>query len=1007
MRQTTCRVVLFSILMLFFGLVEAAEATIIRVPTKEHASIQKGMDAAQNGDTVRVSQGHYYENITLKQNVTLEGGWNKDFSKRDVAAFETIIDGKNKEGWVVLGANHAVLDGFTVINGTRVEKGDSATGAGVHCASTSPTIRNNTIKTNAPAGIYCSGSSAVIEDNRILENEEAGIYLENGCSLTIKGNDIWNNKMAGIGSGGMVTSNIDVRNNVIHDNTLAGIEAKAAIGKVYNNIFYSNKSAGIRCVKVPLDMVNNTVVGNLRSGIVVEDPSLVPVIKNNIITHNEDAGIRAAGQGYSYNLLFANNVTEDCNPYYLWCVRRQYGGYEDEDSYLKNHDIIANPLFVDPLHHDYHLRPTSPGIDGGDPDPKFQDANFPSSLGSAVNDMGAYGGPFALAEKKQPSAPPQANAGPGQQVFVGDRVTLDGKASFDPNGDAISYTWQFTSLPAGSKATVSQVDEAAPSFKADVAGRYEIQLVVKDRWGKMSDPHSVQVEALSNHPPVANAGEIISQVYPGDLVTLYGAGSKDPDGAPLTFTWEFSFKPAGSRATLSDPTGINPTFVVDAQGCYAVKLIVNDGKISSQPHTVYISTRHSVPDKKRRVPADYPTIQAAVDAADPGDEVIVEKGVYQENIVIDKNVNVIGIDWPTIDGGAKDGDVNTIMIPYLGDMAGKIEGFIITGGGKGGLGHGINIWDSSPTIVNNKITLNHHNGMGIHGRAALTGKAEVYNNDISENTIGIGNGRGSEAHIYRNRIYNNRVVGVGCRGQAAPRIEENLIYGNRLGIGAREVASPRIEGNQIFDNADGIDISPISTIRNFADKDIIIRNNLIVDNLQVGIGITSFNLSKVYILNNTIAANNHRFAKRDRAGGIVFGYPFQGTFTAVVENNIITDNTTGGIINYTGTELFPGPGATVNSNHNNIWNKNEQPTFVGCVQGMKDISKDPLFVTVPSEKNGGYYLSQRSTGQKTDSPGVDAGSDRSTKFGLTKKTTRSDKVGDEGVVDLGYHYPTD
>jgi hypothetical protein len=77
------------------------------------------------------------------------------------------------------------------------------------------------------------------------------------------------------------------------------------------------------------------------------------------------------------------------------------------------------------------------------------------------------------------------------------------------------------------------------------------------------------------------------------------------------------------------------------------------------------------------------------------------------------------------------------------------------------------------------------------------------------------------------------------------------------------------------------------------------------------------------------------------------------------------------------------------------------------VQGMKDISKDPLFLTVASEKNGGYYLSQRSTGQKTDSPGVDAGSDRSTKFGLTKKTTRSDKVGDEGVVDLGYHYPTD
>jgi len=230
-------------LILGWSVAGSARAATIHVPG-DYSTIQKAVDAARRGDTVRVSQGTYYENVTLKEGVTLQGGWNKDFSKRDRSAHATVIDASKKGGSVVTGANGATLDGFTIINGTRIEKGDSTVGAGVYCKSTSPTIKNNIVRANAPAGIYCSGSSAVLVNNLVLNNEEAGIYLENGCRLKIKGNTIRGNKMAGIGTGGMVPSRMEVLNNIIDNNVRAGVEAKAATGTIYNNIIYETSRQG-------------------------------------------------------------------------------------------------------------------------------------------------------------------------------------------------------------------------------------------------------------------------------------------------------------------------------------------------------------------------------------------------------------------------------------------------------------------------------------------------------------------------------------------------------------------------------------------------------------------------------------------------------------------------------------------------------------------------------------------------------------------------------------------
>jgi alpha-tubulin suppressor-like RCC1 family protein len=78
------------------------------------------------------------------------------------------------------------------------------------------------------------------------------------------------------------------------------------------------------------------------------------------------------------------------------------------------------------------------------------------------------------------NAPPIASAGAAQNVRAGSVVTLDGSASFDPNGDTITYAWTLTSKPDGSAAALSLSTSATPSFIADMAGTYVASLTVND-----------------------------------------------------------------------------------------------------------------------------------------------------------------------------------------------------------------------------------------------------------------------------------------------------------------------------------------------------------------------------------------------------------------------------------------------------------------------------------------------------------------------------------------------
>ncbi|MHC4112951.1 MAG: PKD domain-containing protein, partial [Planctomycetota bacterium] len=187
---------------------------------------------------------------------------------------------------------------------------------------------------------------------------------------------------------------------------------------------------------------------------------------------------------------------------------------------------------------------------------------------------------------------PIADAGDDQSIYVGDLVTLNGSRSADPDGDPLTYNWAFTALPEGSIAVLSDPNSVNPTFTADVVGTYVVSLVVNDGT-EDSVPDTVSISTI-NVAPIADAG-VDQAAHVGDLVTLNGGGSWDPDGDPLTYNWAFTALPEGSIAVLSDPNSVNPTFTADVAGTYVVSLVVNDGIVDSEPDTVTISTINVAP----------------------------------------------------------------------------------------------------------------------------------------------------------------------------------------------------------------------------------------------------------------------------------------------------------------------------------------------------------------------------------------------------------------------------
>jgi hypothetical protein len=109
---------------------------------------------------------------------------------------------------------------------------------------------------------------------------------------------------------------------------------------------------------------------------------------------------------------------------------------------------------------------------------------------------------------------PVANPGPAQTVTLGATVVLDGSSSISYSGYPLTHAWTFTSIPAGSVATLGNATSASASFVADVVGTYVVQLIVNDHV-QNSPPATVAITV--NGAPVLSLSTLddFGSVYVG------------------------------------------------------------------------------------------------------------------------------------------------------------------------------------------------------------------------------------------------------------------------------------------------------------------------------------------------------------------------------------------------------------------------------------------------------------------------------------------------------------
>jgi peptidylprolyl isomerase len=177
-------------------------------------------------------------------------------------------------------------------------------------------------------------------------------------------------------------------------------------------------------------------------------------------------------------------------------------------------------------------------------------------------------------------------------------------------------------------------------------------------------------------------------------------------------------------------------------------------------------------------PADFSTIQEAINAASDGDTILVKSGTYYERILINKTINLVG---DTVSSTIIDGGNGGTVVEITSDLV-TISSFTIRNSGYGWTRHGIYVYKAeNVTIRGNWIDHTCHNIKLNY----------TVNTSVIENTI---NGTMTQPTMYGIRVQNSInctissnhvsdcVGAVHLENATECTVSKNFLQGNNQGI---------------------------------------------------------------------------------------------------------------------------------------------------------------------------------------------------------------------------------